>query len=279
MFSALARKITMTASRDSAENYAATLYLWPQRTLYLGFIGHLSSLSHGAHTLLLGLDQPLAVTVGDAALSARSVLVPAGITYSAEVSEGRIGCCFLDPLGKDFHYHRARMQMHGAGVLVGSEREAEQLEALVDLFDHQADAKNALAVIAGLLFPAPGEPVKGYQADERIRQVVECIRQDPTENISTEELGERVGLSSDRLQRLFKDATGVPIRRYRLWHRLFVISTMMGMGSSLTDAAIAAGFSDSSHLTRVFRNMLGMSPSSVLRRSRQVRILIGDDGE
>lgn len=267
----------MTTAQEHADQHAATLYLWPQRTLYLGYIGHLSSLSHGAHTLLLGLDQDLSVTIDGSTLVARSVLVPAGVTYSAEVSEGRIGCCFLDPFGKDFRFHSARMRAHQSGVLVQSARESEQLAALAQLFDDHADATRALQVIAGLLFPAPGELVEGFEPDERIRQIVECIRQDPTENISNEELGELVGLSSDRLQRLFKEATGVPIRRYRLWHRLFVISTMMGMGSSLTDAALAAGFSDSSHLTRVFRSMLGMSPSSVLRRSRQVRILVGAD--
>ena len=269
----------MTEAQTSADSYAATLYLWPQRTLYLGYIGHLSSLSHGAHTLLVGLDQPLAVTVGEEKLQARTVLVPAGVTYSAEVSEGRIGCCFLDPFGKDLRFHHARMSAHETGLWIASEREAEQLEALANLFDQQADATDALSVISGLLFPARGEAVDGFVPDERMRKIVECIRQDPTENVSNDELGEMVGLSSDRLQRLFKDATGVPIRRYRLWHRLFVISTMMGMGSSLTDSALAAGFSDSSHLTRVFRSMLGMSPSSVLRRSRQVRILVGDDGE
>ena len=101
------------------------------------------------------------------------------------------------------------------------------------------------------------------------------IRADPADNISNDELAARVGLSGARLQRLFKESTGIPIRRYRLWHRLFVTSSMMAMGSTLTDAALAAGFSDSSHLTHVFRSMLGMKPSMVLRRSRDMRILVG----
>ena len=131
----------------------------------------------------------------------------------------------------------------------------------------------------GVLFPAESDVVLGFEFDERVRVVIERIRQDPTDNLSNDALAETVGLSGDRLQRLFKDATGIPIRRYRLWHRLFVTSTMMAMGSSLTEAALAAGFSDSSHLTNVFRNMLGMSPSTVLRRSRQIRILVGSEPE
>lgn len=44
---------------------------------------------------------------------------------------------------------------------------------------------------------------------------------------------------------------------------------------NISNDELAAGFSDSSHLTHVFRSMLGMKPSMVLRRSRDMRILVG----
>ena len=267
----------MKNAQTDSSDYAATLYLWPQRTLYIGFIGHLSAMSNGAHTLLLGLDRELSVKVGEETVDARSFLIPAGVTYTAESHGQRIACCFLDPLGRDFCYHRQHMQPHGSGLFLNTEHEGEQLDVLAALFDSRAEAGQALEAITGLLFPSPDEDVNGYKPDDRVRRVVDSIRQDPVSNISNDSLAEAVGLSGDRLQRLFKDATGVPIRRYRLWARLFVISTLMAMGSSLTDAALSAGFSDSSHLTNVFRNMLGMSPSAVLRRSKQVRILVGQE--
>ena len=58
----------------------------------------------------------------------------------------------------------------------------------------------------------------------RAFDLLELIRADPADNLSNEALAEQVGLSGDRLQRLFKQTTGIPIRRYRLWHRLFVTS-------------------------------------------------------
>ena len=78
--------------------------------------------------------------------------------------------------------------------------------------------------------------------------------------------------SMPQLNRWFKRITGVPVRRYRLWHRLFVTANLMSFGKSLTDAAHEAGFSDSSHLNHTFRSMIGMTPSFVFQRSDRLRI-------
>lgn len=266
----------MTSPATSAVP-ASTLYLWRQRTLYLGQIGRLTPLSHGAHTLWFGLDDHISLTVDGQTFAARSYLIPAGITFCADARGKRIGCCFLDPLGKDLRFHVPAMTAQSCGVYRDSRREADQLEILCALHEGQAEAAQAYARLQGLIFPGDAERVAGFEADARIDRVVELIRSDPADNLSNEALAEQVGLSGDRLQRLFKQTTGIPIRRYRLWHRLFVTSSMMAMGSTLTDAALAAGFSDSSHLTHVFKSMLGMSPSAVLRGSRQVRILLGGD--
>ncbi|MGJ3255682.1 MAG: helix-turn-helix domain-containing protein [Alcanivorax sp.] len=255
----------------------STLYLWRQRTLYLGQIERLSSLSQGAHTLLFGLDDVIPLTMEGQTFFARSYLIPAGAIFSAESQGKRIGCCFLDPLGKDLLFHVPKMTAEECGIYRDSGREADQLAVLRALHDGATEAAEAYVRLLGLVFPGDSELVAGFEPDTRIARVVELIRQDPADNLSNDVLAEQVGLSGDRLQRLFKQATGIPIRRYRLWHRLFVTSSMMAMGSTLTDAAQAAGFSDSSHLTHVFKSMLGMSPSAVLRRSRQVRILVGGD--
>ncbi|MED5388987.1 MAG: AraC family transcriptional regulator [Pseudomonadota bacterium] len=255
----------------------STLYLWRQRTLYLGRIGRVDPLSQGAHTLLFGLDGEIPLTVEGCRYAARSYLIPAGVTFSAHSGGRRIACCFLDPLGKDLRFHMPAMTAQACGIYRGGSREAEQLSVLRRLHDAQAEAADAYTQLQGVVFAEDAQVVVGFEPDARIARVVELIRQDPADNLSNEALAAQVGLSGDRLQRLFKQATGIPIRRYRLWHRLFVTSSMMALGSNLTDAALAAGFSDSSHLNHVFKSMLGMSPSTVLRRSRQVRILMGGD--
>jgi AraC-like DNA-binding protein len=43
---------------------------------------------------------------------------------------------------------------------------------------------------------------------------------------------------------------------------------------TLTDAALGAGFADSSHFSRAFRNMFGITPSSVFGRTANVQIVL-----
>jgi AraC-like DNA-binding protein len=110
------------------------------------------------------------------------------------------------------------------------------------------------------------------------------IMDDPTRGIDVgakyeiyklmNELAEHVNLSPTRLVHLFKEEVGVPIRRFRQWHRMRVVAALIAKGDTLTDAALGAGFADSSHFSRAFRNMFGITPSSVFGRAANVQIVI-----
>lgn len=71
-------------------------------------------------------------------------------------------------------------------------------------------------------------------------------------------------ISPSRLTHLFTAEVGIPFRSYILWARLKRMVSMVGDGDNLTQAAHGAGFSDSSHLTRVFRANFGLAPSALL---------------
>jgi AraC-like DNA-binding protein len=52
-----------------------------------------------------------------------------------------------------------------------------------------------------------------------------------------------------------------------------LVGRRLGAGWRLTEAALEAGFTDSSHLSRSFRELFGMAPSDVLPR---MRIIVGN---
>ena len=56
----------------------------------------------------------------------------------------------------------------------------------------------------------------------------------------------------------------MPFRRYVLWMRLRLAAQEVSAGANLTRAAISAGFADSAHLSRVFRQTFGLPPSALL---------------
>ena len=72
-----------------------------------------------------------------------------------------------------------------------------------------------------------------------------------------------VGLSPGRTRHLFVQQTGLPFRTYLLWLRLNRAVELYAGGASLTEAAHAAGFSDSAHLSRTFHRMFGIAAASL----------------
>jgi len=118
---------------------------------------------------------------------------------------------------------------------------------------------------------------KEYQIpkkDLRIREVLDFITGHIQQNISTAALADVACLSTSRLQHLFKEVMGLPIRNYILWHRLQIAMEMVLKGQSLTAASHSAGFSDQAHMTRTFTKMLGIPPSLIVKNSKFVQVSI-----
>lgn len=77
-----------------------------------------------------------------------------------------------------------------------------------------------------------------------------------------------VHISADRLGRLFARDVGLSFPAYVRWARLIRTMEVARGGGTLTDAAHAAGFSDSSHANRAFHEMFGIAPSAAQRSVR-----------
>lgn len=73
------------------------------------------------------------------------------------------------------------------------------------------------------------------------------------------------------LQHTFRKEVGVPIRRFRVWFRLKAAALYMQRGSSLVDAALAAGFYDQPHFSNAFREPFGIQPGLIFREGVQIR--------
>ncbi|MEU7768535.1 helix-turn-helix domain-containing protein [Nocardia sp. NPDC049190] len=74
-----------------------------------------------------------------------------------------------------------------------------------------------------------------------------------------------VGISADRLGRLFARDLGVTFPTYLRWARIIRAVEVARAGATLTDAAHSAGFTDSAHLNRVCHEMFGIVPSQAAR--------------
>nr|WP_314871969.1 AraC family transcriptional regulator [uncultured Pseudomonas sp.] len=109
------------------------------------------------------------------------------------------------------------------------------------------------------------QSIRRQPLPERLQAVLRQIDDHLLEKLSAAELASNVHTSVSHLQRLFDRQLGVSIRRMVLWRRLRLALRLAMQGSSLTEAAHAAGFADSAHLSRTLRSMFGISGRQTLR--------------
>ncbi|TGM74482.1 AraC family transcriptional regulator [Leptospira mtsangambouensis] len=119
------------------------------------------------------------------------------------------------------------------------------------------------------IFPFEVLPKK---IDERILRIAHKVRTELPNTIRMKEIGKEFSISDDRLVRLFKESMGIPLRRYLLWVKLLKASYLLKNGISLTEVAHAAGFSDSAHFTRTFKENFGFVPSLFFGHLRSTEV-------
>ncbi|MDQ2640367.1 MAG: AraC family transcriptional regulator [Pseudomonadota bacterium] len=107
------------------------------------------------------------------------------------------------------------------------------------------------------------ETVARDPSDPRVLAAIDYIRKRIDTPISLPAVAKVAHLSPGRFRHLFVEETGMPLRTYVLWRRLLQVWTLLTQGKSLSEAAHAAGFADSAHLSRTSRTMFGTTPSAL----------------
>lgn len=239
------------------------LYLWDRRTFFLGVLPEPRQVSQAAPMLAVSLDRPMRVQAENCGVDivCHSVLFRSGQQVCTDSANGVVALCYLDPFGQDYANLATVMTEVQDGMYVCLQEEQSFQGAFADVL-RETPTPEALYALLDQLFPQ--DTANQSPVDQRVEQVVRRIKSSVADNLSLTELAGEVDLSVPRLVELFKKHLGVPIRRYRQWHRLYVTAVGVAQGNSLTEASIAAGFTDSSHFSNTFRTMLGMKPSTVL---------------
>ncbi|WP_437695203.1 AraC family transcriptional regulator, partial [Achromobacter xylosoxidans] len=105
----------------------------------------------------------------------------------------------------------------------------------------------------GARAPRPGAPAA-------IRHALGLIDDAPAAALSLADLARACGLSRFQVLRAFHRATGMTPHAYQVQRRLLLARHLLRQGMALADTAAAAGFSDQSHMTRLFSRAYGLSP-------------------
>lgn len=104
------------------------------------------------------------------------------------------------------------------------------------------------------------EPATGRE-DGAVRVVQELLRADTDATLTLNDLAREVGLSPWHLNRVFSRTVGLPPHAWRNQWRLAQAKRLLHGGMGPAETAASLGFSDQSHLHRLFKRAFGVTPS------------------
>lgn len=242
---------------DSKSKWEGGLVLGQGIVTYFGSGALAAAHRHDAVQIVLGLDHFLDLIIDGVAMQLRAAVVPARLEHSL-VSTGRTAVILAEPFGR----------IGEALTTLGRERGGRdlwpQLGAIADqemrnVVDLETWSITVIETLTGMTYSEAWANVRSEILQVR-RYVEEHL--DGVPRLS--EIANVLGFSDRQLRRIIDEELGMPFRRYVLWRRLRLAALQVHRGADLTTAATEAGFSDSAHLSRVFRQMFGLTPSDVL---------------
>jgi AraC-like DNA-binding protein len=192
-------------------------------------------------------------------------VVPAGVRHA---------CAPLDAAGHGYLALAVRPDvLLRAGVAAGAPEvwvrswrdacAAGLLRRVVDQLTGDAgtadDVLTTLAALAACLGLRPGLPPPPHPATRLARAAMDA---DPAAGHSLSALARLAGVGETYLERVFARDVGMPVGQYLLTRRVRLAAATIARGAPLAEAALAAGFYDQSHLTRHFRQRMGVPPGS-----------------
>jgi AraC-like DNA-binding protein len=131
--------------------------------------------------------------------------------------------------------------------------------------------EESLVEVCGLLLEAHSTiaPSSGPAAGGDMRRLRERLADNLHEAPKLSDLAEMAGLSRYQVLRRFEKTYGVPPHAWLLLQRAERARGLIRRGENLADAAVASGFADQSHMTRIFARHFGFTPGAWQRACRQ----------
>ncbi|MGF7124333.1 helix-turn-helix domain-containing protein [Rhodococcus sp. BE178] len=236
--------------------WGGLLTLTPGAVLYRGAGGDADLHAHHAVQVMISLDEPFVLEFEDDHHHTAAAILPSGAPHRLHCTSRRLLLILVEPFGP-----------RGRGLgLIGERSRGQEFEAVLERIatEHADDADPVTAVDSLVRAITPETPQRPARLSEPVRAALRYLEQTPGIQPTLARAAAEAHLSPSRLTHLFTLEVGIPFRRYALWVRLRTVTERVTFGDNLTQAAVAAGFSDSSHLSRVFKSNFGLSPSALL---------------
>jgi AraC family transcriptional regulator len=105
---------------------------------------------------------------------------------------------------------------------------------------------------------------------ENLRDTLDYIQEHLSEEITLEAIANHIGISQYYFSHLFKQSMGVSPYQYVLQQRVERAKQLLKQSNlSIVEIALECGFANQTHLTKHFRNLVGLSPKAYQESSME----------
>lgn len=125
--------------------------------------------------------------------------------------------------------------------------------------EHEAAGTLAKALLALVTPAAAPAQLPHHPAVKRMCRLLDANAAEA--EVGVGQLAKQSGLSVRQLRHRFTEELGINPSAYRRWRRLRRAIVSIQEGATITEAALAGGFADGAHFSRVFQAQFGMAPS------------------
>lgn len=250
--------------RSTVTAWQPLVYFWDGGWIGVGSsMGIVEPHSHHAVQITLALKGTVAFRAPDGDwIECDGAAVLPNVPHSFDGRSAIAAMIFIDPECREGRW--LRNSLTAPIMQIPGSRYAQFRQPLLEFGQRRPSATEAAALIAGVAHSLCEGPPPLRAMDERITRALAHIRSRDPRGLTQESVAKEVFLSPSRFAHLFTAEVGLPFRRYLLWRKLNRAIGAFGRGGTLSEAAHAAGLSDSAHLTRTFYQMFGIPPSLMM---------------
>jgi AraC-like DNA-binding protein len=237
----------------------------PGRLIYGGQLGDAHLHAHAAVQIAVAVTGAVLFTdVAGRQVRAAAGVIPPGVAHAVDAGDATGLMVYLEPTGMAGRRLVALFDPATCDDARTWAAAARRVPKVADSQELSAAADNVLQQLLG------SDPMPSHIAAPHasVRAAIGLLPELLSGQVRLTDVAKAVHLSADRLGRLFARDVGLSFPAYVRWARLILAMEVARGGGTITDAAHAAGFTDSSHANRAFHEMFGIAPIDAHRSVR-----------
>lgn len=259
-------------SKEKSNN-SACLFMWEDKFLYIGNSIKTNIHEHHALQIAISEEKSFMMRIANGKWKKfRSLIINSDQPHECVLQNGRVYFLSLDPESISAKRIKEKFLDGTNFSSIPQDLLTPYIKMIQEQFSHKINCTKISKATDNFINALADSSVSIKQVDERISTVIGILINSLDSKIKLKYLAEKVFLSETRLVHLFKEQTGIPVRKYLLWHRINIAAKEIIAGKKLTGAAHTAGFFDSAHFSKTFKRMFGISPTALLKNSQNIQV-------